>query len=117
MVDDAPERDQDWLLVHGIDDDGKGVRVIRHRGDGLETGRLQPVEDGKPLTGDLVSLRRRPEFPLLFDVKVEVPSPIAVSKKVERDHEGPARASSDSYRRGWQAIWGTYREDTGDLPQ
>ena len=103
---DAPE--QDVLLVHGISRTASGpvAHVLRKRGDQLEAGCLRPMESGKPLTGDLVRLRPRPQLPLLFDVEVEVASPLAAQPS-SRDAVGPARASSSRYRRGWESIWGS----------
>jgi len=66
---------RDIVLVHGVTDDGQGVKVIRQRGDRLEVGAVLPARDGQPLNGDLVRLRQRPELPLLFDVEVQYEHP------------------------------------------
>lgn len=108
---------QDRLLVWGLSDGGRTAHVLRERDGAVEAGRLRPVESGQPLTGDLVSLRRRPEFPLLFDVDVQVESPLKPRHTTDRA-AGPARVATAAYRRGWDAIWGrrAAAEDDG-LPQ
>jgi hypothetical protein len=98
--DDPPDR----LLVYGLSDEGRTAHVLRQRGDEVEAGRLRPVESGQALTGELVALRRRPEFPLLFDVDVKVESPLQPKKRTDR--AGPVRIASEAYRRGWDAVWG-----------
>ncbi|MBO6934592.1 MAG: hypothetical protein JJ863_06450 [Deltaproteobacteria bacterium] len=92
---------EDVVLVHGRTADGKGLEVLRKKGDELSAGQIRPVEDGKPLTGDLVKLTPRPEMPLLCDVDVEYEAPR--STKAEA---GPARVSSSAYRKGWDRMWG-----------
>lgn len=113
---------RDVVLVHGVTDDGAGVKVIRQRDDRLEAGAVMPVRDGQPLNGDLVTLRQRPELPLLFDVEVEYEQPRAApgdeapaeskaTSDVSADadsssHVGPARVANKPYRQGWDRIWG-----------
>ncbi|MEO0323110.1 MAG: hypothetical protein AAF447_09145 [Myxococcota bacterium] len=46
-----------------------------------------------------MQLKPRPEMPLLCDVEVQH-APAA------RSHAGPARVESQSYRSGWDGIWG-----------
>jgi hypothetical protein len=89
---------EDVVLVHGRTEDGKGLGVLRKRGDTLAAGEMRPMEEGKPINGEVVSLRPRGESPLLFDVDV-VHAP-------EGARTGPAQVSTDSYREGWQSIFG-----------
>lgn len=105
------EKDRDMLLVHGVSDDGRVAHVVRRRGERLELGQLRPLESGKPLTGEVVSLRRRPELPVLFDVKVEVESPLP---KTEASRQGPPRVSTTSFRKGWDLIWGEASSSDAD---
>lgn len=113
MKTDEPEAQDDVLLVHGIDEDGDGVRVLRKRGEVLEAGALRPLRENEPLTGELVTLRRRPEFPLLFDVETKVRSPLA-RRTDTAARSGPPRVTSERFRRGWDAIWG--KADDEDDP-
>jgi len=92
------------VLVHGVTPDGRGLQVLRQRDDQVETGALRPLEQGKSIQGEVVSLAPRKEFPLLCDVKVEVPAPAAEPRE-SRSHSGPAQVASDRYRRNWDAIW------------
>jgi hypothetical protein len=84
--------------------DGRGTHILRRRAEGgpIEQGVLQPLTEGKPIDGEVVSLQQRPEFPLLFDVKSEWTPP---ADRLTSD--GPAQVASDAYRRGWDAVWGT----------
>ena len=63
---------------------------------------IQPLADGRPITGEVISMRRRKDLPFLFDAKTEVEAPVATS----RTTTGPAQVASNSYRSGWDAIWG-----------
>lgn len=94
----------DVVLVHGVTEDGRGLQVLRQRNDQVETGAIRPLEQGKPIQGEVVSLAPRKEHPLLCDVKVEVPA-LATEPRESRSHSGPAQVASDRYRRNWDAIW------------
>ena len=97
----APMRDV--VLVHSPNDRGDGYRVIRKREETLEIGELRAAEDGKPLHGDLVRLKPRPEHDRLFDVET------VIAKQEAHDlaaGHGPAQVASDRYRAGWEAIFG-----------
>lgn len=117
----APAGGSDRVLVYGLSDSGRTAHVVREREGAVELGRLQPVESGKALAGDLVTLRQRPEFPLLFDVDVQVESPLQPRARTDR-RAGPARVTNAAWRRGWDAIWGRGHhaddeDDAGGLPQ
>ena len=81
--------------------DADGVHIIRRRDENapIEAGLLQPLVEGKPIAGELISMKRREDMPFLFDVKSELPPP-------ERTGSGPSQVATDSYRKGWDAIWG-----------
>jgi hypothetical protein len=106
---------QDVALVHRITPDG-AVHVIRRRGDTLEAGALQPLAEGAPIHGEVVSLRPRENCPLLCDVDVlytppaaakapEAPAPRPVRRK------GPAQVATDVYRDNWDSIWPSKKND------
>lgn len=86
-------------MVGAVSDDGKRALVLRKKGDELSMGELAPLEAGKPITGEVVSLSQREEHPALYDVKSEYVPP-------QRDTVGPARVSTKSYRDGWDSLWG-----------
>ena len=98
----APEpTGEDLVLIHGRTDDGKGLKVIRKRDTELSVGEVRPLEEGKPIGGEVVSLSPRAESPLLCDVRVEADLRPAVDGRA-----GPVRVSSSSYRSGWDRMWG-----------
>jgi hypothetical protein len=94
----SPEgKPRDVVLVYGRSDDGKGYDVLRQRGGEIQAGRLRPLDQGKPIYGEVVRLEPRQESPMLFDVDVQ--------------HDGrssrgrPVKVATDQYRRGWESIW------------
>ena len=96
--------DGDVAIVCGVSDDGQGVDIIRKRGERIEAGTVRPLEQGKPIHGEVVRLRPREHFPMICDVEVEVPAqrtgePFAVSS-------GPAQVATETYRKNWDAIYG-----------
>jgi hypothetical protein len=93
-------------VVYGKDEDG--VHILRRRSeDGpVEAGVAQPLVEGRPITGEVISLRRRKDLPFLFDVKTEIEGPAAEASPAQTAGDGPAQVATDSYRRGWDAIWG-----------
>jgi len=104
----APARPVDVALVHRITPDG-AVHVIRRRGDQLEAGALQPLREGAPIQGEVVSLRPRESCPLLCDVDVlyTPPQTAAASKPAAPAprRKGPAQVASNDYRDNWDSIW------------
>jgi len=97
----SPKPFKDVAAVCGKDE--RGLHILRRREeDGpIEAGIVQPLEEGKPISGEVISMRRRKDVPFLFDVTTEVATPSA-----EPPASGPAQVATDSYRRGWDAIWG-----------
>jgi len=109
----VPKKPKDLVLVHGPTADGTGVNVLRARKERLELGTMRPLQEGRPIHGEVVKLTPRPEFPLLFEAQTEVvtegtsetPSANEASPKAQRTTDGPAQVASESYRRNWDAIW------------
>jgi hypothetical protein len=91
---------KDVAAICGKDD--RGVHILRRRSDDgpIEAGIVQPLEEGKPITGEVISLEQREDLPFLFNVTTELAAASA------RESSGPAQVATDSYRRGWDAIWG-----------
>jgi hypothetical protein len=105
----------DVALVHRVTPDGT-VHVIRRRGDQLEAGALQPLREGVPIQGEVLSLRPRENFPMLCDVDV-LYTPPAVAKPaaqpaVRQAHrKGPAQVATNEYRDNWDSIWNRKKND------
>ena len=100
-------RGHDVALVHGVTEDGAGLRLLRSRPDRLEQAVLRGVKEGQPLVGELVRLRPRKGSPLLWDVETlydqrEQKKP-AESPQAARS--GPAQVATDTYRRNWDAVF------------
>ncbi len=101
-----PARKNDVVLIHGRSPDGKGLSVIRHRNDQLEQGLVMPLEQGRPIHGEVVTLRPRPEFPLLCDVHVECARPSSEARSDARPvAKGPGQVATDQYRTNWDRIF------------
>ena len=98
-------RVEDVAVVVGRSDDSEGLHILRRRAEGqpVEMGTLRPLREGKPIDGEVISLKPRRDYPFLCDVKVELPDPTGAQRPAG---DGPAQVSSDGYRRGWEAIWG-----------
>ena len=110
----VPKKPKDLVLVHSPTDDGAGVNVLRARREGLEVGTMRPLEEGRPIHGEVVKLTPRPEMPMLFDAETEVPAvaasqndkPGSAAPEAERGTSaGPAQVASDTYRKNWDVIW------------
>lgn len=95
-----PKPLKDVAAICGKDE--RGVHILRRRSDQgpIEAGIVQPLQEGKPITGEVISLEQREDLPFLFDVTTEV------AATTERSSAGPAQVATESYRRGWDAIWG-----------
>jgi hypothetical protein len=107
------------VLMCGASSDGRGVDVLRKRGECLQAGVVRPLEEGKPLQGEVVQLAQRGNTPL-FDVTVrydgkaggaealppESRQPASGSAKMDSGTRGhPPKVTSDDYRKNWDAIW------------
>jgi hypothetical protein len=113
-----PAPSPDVLLIHGVSQDGAALQVLRQRHDRLEAGALRPVQEGRPVLGELVRVRPRREFPLLCDVEVMLPAArgaddVARPQESESSHRGPAQVATDRYRDNWDLIWKRPSEDSG----
>jgi hypothetical protein len=101
----------DVALIHGVTPDGEGLQILRARENRLELGAIRPLREGAPITGEVVTLRPRPNSPALCDVEVHLkaPAPAAAddraTPRAALSHPGPAQVATDEYRRNWDAIW------------
>ena len=100
----------DVAIVCGKDE--HGLHILRRRSEDapVEAAVLQPLAEGRPITGEVISMRPRKDFPFLFDAKTELEAPVAATARATN---GPAQVASNSYRSGWDAIWGPrHRRET-----
>jgi hypothetical protein len=87
----------DVVLVYGRSEDGNGYDVLRQRGDALEAGTMRPLNEGKPIHGEVVRLKAREDSPVLYDVDVQ--------HDARPSTGGPAKVATQEYRQGWDSIW------------
>ena len=94
---------RDVAMIVDRTEDNEGFQILRRRdAEGpVEVGTLRPMREGKPIDGEVVSLRQRRDLPFLYDVKTEL-----AAEPRRRSSDGPAQVATDDYRRGWDAIWG-----------
>ena len=111
-ADDQPANG-DLALVLDRAEDGSGYQVLRRRAadSRVELGTIRPLQEGRPIEGEVVSLKPREDVPYIFDVKTELADPRQNERRLTSD--GPAQIATEEYRRGWEAIWGG---DSGSKP-
>ncbi|MBS2019746.1 MAG: hypothetical protein JST00_43185 [Deltaproteobacteria bacterium] len=86
--------------------DGAGVHVLRARDEKIEAGELRALQEGRPISGEVVTLEPRKENPRVCDVRSSYVPPSHASTTTGAPHKGPARVSSQAYRDGWDEIFG-----------
>jgi hypothetical protein len=101
----APSKRQggDVVLVYGRSEDGNAYDVLRRRGSQIEAGTMRPLDEGKPIHGEVVRLKPREESPGLFDVEVQHDARSSIGR--------PAKVATEQYRKGWESIWASKRPD------
>jgi hypothetical protein len=95
----AESSSKDVVLLGPPTADGAGVHVLRAREERVEAGELRALQEGKPVVGEIVSLKPRPENPRICDVEQSYAP--GVGKK-----KGPAQVANDRYRDNWDEIFG-----------
>ena len=124
MADPEQPQDQDVVLLHSPTDDGGGVRVVRARNGQVEVGEVRPMAEGKPLSGELVTLTPREGAPRVCDVTVHYRAPAAAPPQETRAKDtapalaarsGPAQVATNTYRDNWEATFGNKSKTTRDL--
>ena len=75
---------------------------------------MRPLREGAPITGEVVTLKPRANFPALCDVEVQYKPPELTSDRGDApqllSHAGPAQVATEGYRRNWDAIWSQQSE-------
>jgi len=98
----------DVALIHGVTPDGEGFHILRARDNRLELGAVRPLREGVPITGEVVTLKPRANFPALCDVETHFAAPApakALEAEARSPRSGPAQVATEDYRRNWDAIW------------
>jgi hypothetical protein len=98
--------------------DAQGLHILRRRSeDGpIEAAVAQPLTEGRPIRGEVISMRQREDVPFVFDVKTELETgdPTGGHAESSETKDGPAQVATNSYRAGWDAIWGSRPRGTRD---
>src|ERR1044071_3270392 len=81
----VPKKSKDLLLVKGPTEDGAGVHVLRARPERLELGTMRPLEDGRPLDGEVVRVNPHPDCPYVYEVETEFAMPRADPPEGKQD--------------------------------
>lgn len=100
--DETKKSATDVVLLGPPTPDGEGVHVLRAREERVEAGELRALKEGKPITGEIVSLEPRKENPQVCDVKSSYRPPAAAGKK-----KGPAQVATEQYRENWDEVFGS----------
>jgi len=106
---DSSERGEssDVALIHGVTSEGD-LRILRKRNDRIELGGVRALREGVPITGEVVRLTPRKEFPLMCDVVTELAAPARPADVAEgrgESRKGPAQVATDRYRANWDTIF------------
>lgn len=103
------EPEHDMVMLHGPTDDGEGVTALRSRPGKMELAEIRPLKDGVDVSrNEIVSLKPHEDAPFLCDVKtIYAPEEIEENDSRSAGRSGPARVSSDSYRKNWGKIFAT----------
>ena len=116
-----PPPSSDVALIHGVAPDGDGFQILRARENRVELGVVRPLREGTPITGEVVTLRPRPNFPALCDVETHYQPALSAATPTDGKEPtapllaartGPAQVATDEYRRNWDAIWSKPNEKT-----
>jgi hypothetical protein len=92
--------------------DGEGVHVLRARDERLETGELRNLEEGRPITGEIVTLSPRKDNPRVCDVTDSYTPPHALAPAKAK---GPAQVATQAYRDNWDEVFAQRPKSAGQL--
>jgi hypothetical protein len=109
----AKKPSKDVVLLGPPTADGAGLHVLRARDERLEAGELRAFEEGKPIVGEIVTLRPREDNARVCDVTdsyAPPPPATAAHADAQLGHKGPAKVASPAYREGWDEIFGAKKK-------
>jgi hypothetical protein len=96
---DKPQEKKDIVVLGGPTDDGKGTRVVRLKEESISVGEVRALEEGKPITGEVVKLTPVQERVCSVETLYAPP-------QESRSTNKPAQVANNAYRKGWDAIFG-----------
>ncbi len=109
----------DWAVVTGPTPDEKGARIVRFKGDAVQTGEVRPLVPGTPFQGGEEVVRMKPigdgGVPA-FEVESMYTQPVARPARGASGaaaKKGPAQVATEAYRSNWDAIFA----ETSVLPK
>ncbi len=113
----AKDKRTDVVLLGPPTADGGGVHVLRARDEKVETGELRALQEGRPITGEVVTLSPRQDNPRVCDVTdsyrpptaASAAAPTALTAPTGIEHKGPPNVATDAYREGWEEVFGKKR--------
>lgn len=109
------EESFDIALLGGKTEDGGGHNIVRLRPEGASIGEIRPLQEGKPIHGEVVQLAPHQNAPWVCDVKVAVPPPQPSQQDAPSERHGPAQVASPRYRDSWERIFGSPKHPDSDL--
>ncbi|HVH43449.1 MAG TPA: hypothetical protein VM925_13940 [Labilithrix sp.] len=98
-----PQAKPDVVLLGPPTSDGAGVHVLRAREERLETGELRSLEEGRPITGEVLTLAPRKDNPRICDVKDSYTPSAAAELPMKA--KGPAQVATKQYRDNWDQVF------------
>ncbi|NRA31838.1 MAG: hypothetical protein HRU17_00720 [Polyangiaceae bacterium] len=91
----------DIAVAVAVTKDRQGLNILRRRNEQIEAATVRPLESGKPIHGEIVTLTPRAESPAIMDVETQYAPP-----ETRISSEGrPAQIATDTYRKNWDTIW------------
>jgi hypothetical protein len=109
----------DIALLGGTTEDG-GQRVVRLRPEGASLGELRPLQEGRPIHGEVLQLKPRQDAPWVCDVDVTVPAPAPREASSPPalpapSRHGPAQVATPTYRDNWDRIFTSKKSPDGGV--
>jgi hypothetical protein len=101
---ETPPPRNDVVLLGPPTADGTGVHVLRARDERIETGELRNLEEGRPVTGEIVTLAPRKDNPRVCDVKESYAPPKSYPPPPAK-LKGPAQVATKEYRDNWDEVF------------
>lgn len=102
---------RDLAFLQGPTEDGKGARVLRLRDGELSAGEIRPAREGEPVTDrELVRLKPLGEGGPVCEVEVLHAPERPARPGDDKPSQGPARVSTESYRKNWSAVFGAKKK-------